>query len=99
MYNCTGNPEGIRPVQAGDRGRLLRFTVLPGRVHQLSGMAYGHAQTDGFDSNLTPNHFELVLFDSNFALPTHVIDFAVTAAAGANFDSSVEKHGGKNKPK
>lgn len=90
MYSTVGE---FRPVKAGDRGRLFRFQVMPGRIKQLQSLALGQPQTAGFDSHLTPTQYELVLFDNRVVLPTHVIDFIVSPAAGAKFTQSVEKNG------
>jgi hypothetical protein len=90
MYSTVGE---FRRVKAGDRGRLLRFVVLPGRVHHLKDLALGQPQHPNYDSNLTPNKFELILFNNHRILPTHVLDFSVSQGVGQKFEGSVEQKG------
>lgn len=90
MYGTTG---AMRPVQTGDEGRLIRFSILPGRVHHLQSMSMGKARMPLCDSVLSPNKFETILFDTNHCLPTYVIHFVVDNAPGNVFDGSIEQHG------
>lgn len=91
MYCQLGGKLAV--AKAGQEGRLLRFRVMPGRINQLSELATGKPQKEGFDSNVSPEDFELVLFQETLALPTHIIDFKVEVAKGSNFNQSVEKKG------
>jgi hypothetical protein len=82
MYHTTGK---FGPVKIGDRGRLMVFQVMPGRINQLQTLDLGQPKHAQFDSNLSKNGFELVLFDEQFVLPSHIIDFEAKHAPGQKF--------------
>ena len=91
QYYSTG---AFQRVKAGDTGKLLRFDILPGRMHQMQSVKTGCARKEGFDSHVSPNQFEYVMFDSRHILPTHVLSFEVLQAPGASFNGSAEQMGG-----
>jgi hypothetical protein len=88
-YTCGG----FRRVEVGDKGVMLRFDILPGRMRRLDSTDVGAERTDLFDSNCTPSEFEYVMFDSRHVLPRYQIEFEVRRAEGAAFDGSHEQVG------
>jgi hypothetical protein len=83
----------FRRVRVGDKGIMLRFDILPGRMKRLIEAEVGAEREDYFDSNCTPSEFEYVMFDSRHVLPRYQIEFEVLAAEGAGFDGSHEQVG------
>lgn len=90
QYHTTGQ---WKRVEAGDRGRLLQFDILPGRQYEVDHARMVIARRDGFDSHVSPNEFEYVLFDARHILPRYVIDFEVGEAPGAAFTGTPEETG------
>lgn len=90
MYYTTGS---FNLVQVGDKGKLLQVDILPGRIKRLDQAHLGAARTINYDSHVTPNGFEYVMFNKRHILPRYVISFDVVAAAGTTFKGSVEQLG------
>jgi hypothetical protein len=90
QYFSTG---AFRRVQVGDKGKILRFDILPGRMNQLKSVTTGIERKDGCDSHVSPNNFEYVMFDARHILLQYVLSFEVLAAPGAIFDGSAEQMG------
>jgi hypothetical protein len=90
QYFSTG---AFRRVKVGDKGKILRFDILPGRMNQLKSVTTGIERKDGCDSHVSPNNFEYVMFDARHILLQYVLSFEVLAAPGAIFDGSAEQMG------
>lgn len=90
-YMTTSNK--FNDVKAGQSGKLLQFDILPGRMNRLANVKEGVSRELFYDSHVTPNGFEYVLFDARHVRPRYVISFNVEAAAGASFEGSVEQNG------
>jgi hypothetical protein len=84
---------GVKQAAAGQRLQILCFSVLPGRVQQLSELQTGQPKHPNYHSNRSTNGYELILFDSRFCLPVYVLDVQVAAAPGAKFSGSQEQKG------
>lgn len=90
QYYTTGQ---WKRVEAGDRGRLLQFDIMPGRQYQVDHARMMIARRDGFDSHVSPTGFEYVMFDARHIRPRYVIDFEVRQAPGAAFTGAPEQTG------
>jgi len=93
MFYYTVGQERVRPVTAGERGRLLQVDILPGRTHRMEKAEVGAACHPGYDSHVSPNAFVHVVFDPRHVLPRYIIDFEVRAAPGAALDGLYEHLG------
>lgn len=104
QYGTTLTPGTLfelRRARLGDRGKLLRFDILPGRMHLLEDFAFGKrldpvGANRQHDSHVSPSGFEYVLFERDQALPTYVIEFEVVTAPGTRFEYSKERVGPYN---
>jgi hypothetical protein len=83
----------LKPPTAGKTCKLIQFDILPGRIHQLTNMKVGEPRTPLFDSHVSPNGFEYVMFDSRHILPRYVLTIDVVTAAGPAFPGSIEETG------
>jgi hypothetical protein len=90
IYNTTGE---FRPVEAGDEGCVLQCSILPGTSYPTTKLMMGAPCQAGFDSHVSPNGFEHVVFSSDQILPRYVLHYKVVAAPGSFFDGSIEQTG------
>lgn len=65
---------------AGGGGALLLCKVLPGRQFNCPGGMLGAPLQDGFDSHLSPDGTENVIFDNTQILPCYCVHYAAGAA-------------------
>jgi hypothetical protein len=83
-----------KPLTAGKSCKLIQFDIVPGRIHQMDEVKVGALRTPGYDSHVSPNGFEYVMFESNHILPRYVISINVVKAARVKFPGSIEEEGG-----
>jgi hypothetical protein len=93
IYYTTGE---IRLAREGDEGCVLQCSILHGIVFQTKTLLLGAPCTAGFDSHVSPNGYEHVVFSSDQILPKYVLHYKVVKAVkpkGSGFDGSIEKLG------
>ncbi|KAL8622378.1 hypothetical protein ACOMHN_041706 [Nucella lapillus] len=56
--------------------KLLLCQVLPGKTYQCTKLIMGAKRQDGYDSHMSPNKKELVIFHSRRILPCYVVYFS-----------------------
>ncbi|KAJ3115933.1 Elongation factor 1-beta [Phlyctochytrium bullatum] len=85
--------KGIERLELNDRGKMIMFDVLPGKQYRLGEETTSSlcmAQMPGYDSHISPQKAELVLFDTAQFVPRAVIEFRMVLAPRNNFPSGYE---------
>lgn len=76
---------------------LLLCQVLPGNVYVPPTMIKGASLQQGYDSHMSPDKKELVIFNSHHILPFYIVhftgeDFAYHQVCSFIYSSSVKKN-------
>ncbi|KAI9330819.1 hypothetical protein BDR26DRAFT_690466 [Obelidium mucronatum] len=64
-----------RPIKAGEKGTVIMFNVLLGRTYRVQNLALVASKVDGYDSIVSPNECEWIIFDNSQCLPVYVFEF------------------------
>ena len=62
-----------------DASKLLLCQVLPGKVYRCRHVIQGEKLRQGFDSHMSPDGKEVVIFNSHHILPSYIVHYTVIA--------------------
>lgn len=71
-FKYTRRP--LQPLSPGDKVKILRFKIFPGKSIHIKNINLGMAPTKGYHSHQSPNHLEWFLFDERQCLPDYILE-------------------------
>ena len=60
-----------------DSSKLLLCQVLPGKVYRCRHIIQGESLRPGFDSHMSPDGKEVVVFNAHHILPSYIVHYSV----------------------